>query len=374
MAGIYIHIPFCKKACNYCDFHFSTSLKNKSSLVNALINEIKLRKNELKDEVIETIYFGGGTPSLLELDEITSLLESIKIDYLLSDNIELTIEVNPDDISEEKLISWKSLGVNRLSVGVQSFFDRDLKLMNRAHNSRQSEESIKLVAKYFDNFTIDLIYGIPEMNSQEWISNLEKAIAFGVPHISCYALTVEPKTALEKQIASGKISPVNDDVYLEHFNIMTSFLKSNGFIHYEFSNFSKEGYYSKNNSAYWKGEKYLGIGPSAHSFNGINRSWNISNNNIYIKKIANNILPSEAENLSLKDRYNEYVMTGLRTIWGISLNEIESQFGLEIKNYFLDTIVNLNLREKLNFEEDRITILSEYKFLTDGIASDLFKI
>ena len=280
MAGIYIHIPFCKKACNYCDFHFSTSLKNKSSLVNALINEIKLRKNELKDEVVQTIYFGGGTPSLLELDEITSLLESIKTDYLLSDNIELTIEVNPDDISEEKLISWKSLGINRLSVGVQSFYDRDLKLMNRAHNSHQSEKSIKLVAKYFDNFTIDLIYGIPEMTSQEWISNLEKAIAFGVPHISCYALTVEPKTVLEKQIANGKIRPVNDDIYLEHFNIMTTLLKSNGFIHYEFSNFSKEGYYSKNNSAYWKGEKYLGIGPSAHSFNGINRSWNISNNNI----------------------------------------------------------------------------------------------
>lgn len=372
MSGIYIHIPFCKQACHYCDFHFSTSMKKKDDMVLALAKEIAMRKNEFSTEIIETIYFGGGTPSVLSNDEINFLIAEVYKNYKVVENPEITLEANPDDLSTERIFELSKSPINRLSIGIQSFYEEDLKMMNRAHNSAEAINCLTEATKYFDNISLDLIYGIPGLTDEMWKKNIETALSFGIPHISSYALTVEPKTALRKLIDTGKIAEPQDEVASNHFMILVETLQKNGFIHYELSNFGKEGYFSKNNSAYWLGKKYIGIGPSAHSYDGEKRGWNIANNSLYLKSIQNDELPIETEILTISDRYNEYIMTGLRTIWGVSLERIETEFGLDYLDY-LNKQSQKFLEDDLLFIENNILKpTAKGKFLTDGIASDLF--
>ncbi|HWR94155.1 MAG TPA: radical SAM family heme chaperone HemW [Flavobacterium sp.] len=372
MSGIYIHIPFCKQACHYCDFHFSTSLKKKDEIIMALTKELQIRKNEFENEVVETIYFGGGTPSLLPIADLKFLISAVYENYNVVKNPEITLEANPDDLSTERIIELSKSPINRLSIGIQSFFEDDLQLMNRAHNTIEAKKCLEEATRYFDNITIDLIYGIPRMSNEKWKQNIENALSFNIPHISCYALTVEPKTALNKLIQTGKIEQPKDEVAQNHFEILIETLEEKGFIHYELSNFGKENYFSKNNTAYWLGKKYIGIGPSAHSYNGVSRSWNVSNNSLYIKSILENILPSESETLSITDKYNEYIMTGLRTIWGVSLDRIKTEFGSKYLDYLKNQVQKF-LNDDLVFIENNILKpTTKGKFLTDGIASDLF--
>lgn len=372
MSGIYLHIPFCKQACHYCDFHFSTSMKKKEEMVMALVKEIQLRKEKFKDEVVETIYFGGGTPSRLQIADIQLQIQSIYENYKIAENPEITLEANPDDLSEDYLINLKKIGINRLSIGIQSFFEEDLLMMNRAHNSEEAKKCLETATKYFDNISLDLIYGIPGMSNEKWKRNIEMALSFNIPHISSYALTVEPKTALNKLIQTGKIAEPKDEVASEHFNILVEMLEANGFVHYELSNFGKPDYFSKNNSAYWLGKKYIGIGPSAHSYDGVSRSWNIANNPLYLKAIQENKLLNEVEILSVTDRYNEYIMTGLRTIWGVSLDKIQTDFGQEYFDYLLKQAQRFIDDDLLFIENNLLRPTAKGKFLADGIASDLF--
>ena len=374
MSGIYIHIPFCKQACHYCDFHFSTSLKKKSELVSALQNELVLRKNELPNEPIKTIYFGGGTPSLLNLEELTAIFKTIYTEFTIAENPEITLEANPDDLSEEKINELANSKINRLSIGVQSFFEEDLKLMNRAHNAEEALNSIKLARSKFDNISVDLIYGIPGMSNERWQKNIQILLDLDIPHISSYALTVEPNTALQKFIEKGKIKPVDDAAAAQHFETLRTVLKNAGFEHYEFSNYGKPGYFSQNNTAYWLGKPYLGIGPSAHSYDGNSRKWNIANNTLYIKAIEWSELPLEVEELSITDRYNEYIMTRLRTYFGVDLVEVESEFGKEYLEYLREQSVVLFEKELLRIENDVMHITEKGTFLSDGIAADLFYI
>jgi len=372
MSGIYIHIPFCKQACHYCDFHFSTSMKKKDEMVLALAKEIVMRKNEFSTEIVETIYFGGGTPSVLSNDEINFLISEVYNNYKVVENPEITLEANPDDLSTERIFELSKSPINRLSIGIQSFYEEDLQLMNRAHNSAEAINCLTEATKYFDNISLDLIYGIPGLTDEMWKKNIETALSFGIPHISSYALTVEPKTALRKLIDTGKIAEPQDEVASNHFMILVETLQKNGFIHYELSNFGKEGYFSKNNSAYWLGKKYIGIGPSAHSYDGEKRGWNIANNSLYLKSIQNDELPLETETLTISDRYNEYIMTGLRTIWGVSLERIETEFGLEYLDYLKKQSQKFLDDDLLSIENNILKPTAKGKFLTDGIASDLF--
>ena len=374
MSGIYIHIPFCKQACYYCDFHFSTSLKRKEEMIDAIISELTIRKSEFNNEEVKTIYFGGGTPSVLSQKEIDRIITAVYENYKVVDNPEITLEANPDDLSVERIENLASSTVNRLSIGIQSFFEKDLKLMNRAHNAEEAKKSLSLAIRHFDNISIDLIYGIPNTTNEEWRENIQTALSFGVPHISSYALTVEPKTALESFIEKGIIDNVDDELAQEQFLILVDELDKAGFQHYELSNFGKEDFFSQNNSAYWQGKKYLGIGPSAHSFNGKQRGWNIANNALYIKKINAGELPLEIEDLSITDRYNEYVMTGLRTIWGVSFQKIKEDFGVKYLAYLKMQAEKFILEDLLYIENETLKTTRKGKFLTDGIASDLFKL
>tara|TARA_R110000868_G_scaffold166039_4_gene399785 strand:+ start:3466 stop:4638 length:1173 start_codon:yes stop_codon:yes gene_type:complete len=370
--GIYIHIPFCKQACHYCDFHFSTTLKKKGELVNALVKELELRKAELKNQTVETIYFGGGTPSLLTIDELQFLISEVYKNYKVAENTEITLEANPDDLSKNLIIELSKSPINRLSIGIQSFFEADLKLMNRAHNAEEAKNCLQEATKYFNNISVDLIYGIPGLTNENWIKNIETVLSYNIPHISSYALTVEPKTALETFIKKGIIDNVDDELAQQQFHILIEKLEASGFIHYELSNFGKPDYFSKNNSAYWLGKPYLGIGPSAHSFNGHQRSWNVRNNSKYIKALENNTLPIETEILSVADKYNEYVMTGLRTIWGVSLEKVEQDFGKQFKEYLLEQSQKHIIEHLLYLDNGKLLVTKKGKFLSDGIASDLF--
>ena len=378
MSGIYIHIPFCKQACHYCDFHFSTSLKKKDEMVAALAKEIQLRSNSIIHhpspitESIETIYFGGGTPSILSIADLKFLIDEVYRNFKVVENPEITVEANPDDLNLETIRQLANLSVNRLSIGIQSFFEDDLKLMNRAHNAEEAKKCLEFAKHYFDNISIDLIYGIPNMSSKKWGQNIETALSFGVPHISSYALTVEPKTALHSFIQKGIIAAPDDEVAHEHFQILVDKLSENGFIHYELSNFGKENFFSKNNTSYWLGKKYIGIGPSAHSYDGTNRGWNVSNNSQYIKSIQENKVPIEFETLTKTDRYNEYVMTGLRTIWGVSLDQIEQKFGKTYLDYLNQQAAKFIDDHLLFLDENILRTTKKGKFLSDGIASDLF--
>lgn len=372
MGGIYIHIPFCKQACHYCDFHFSTVLKNKEAMVNTLQKEIGLRRDEFQNDIVDTIYFGGGTPSVLEIGEIEKMVSTVYETYKTANRPEITLEANPDDLPTDQIVQLSNGPVNRLSIGVQSFFDEDLKLMNRAHGANEALSAITAAKKYFDNISIDLIYGIPGADNDRWRANVEKALAFELPHISCYALTVEPRTALKKLIEKGTVPNVDDERAREQFYKLMDIMETSGHIQYEISNFGRPGYFSKNNTSYWQGKKYIGIGPSAHSFDGKHRGWNIRNNAKYIKALQAGKLPMQTETLSQKDRYNEYVMTGLRTVWGVSLKKIENDFG----NTYLDHLnqqAKKYLNEHLLFVNDgKLLATNKGKFLIDGIASDLF--
>ncbi len=372
MPGIYIHIPFCKQACHYCDFHFSTVMGKKEAMVLALQNELFLRKDEFNGELVETIYFGGGTPSVLAMDEIQSIIDAVYCNYEVSDSPEITLEANPDDLSLEKIVVLAESPVNRLSIGVQSFFEADLKLMNRAHTTKEAGDCIRQAKKYFDNISIDLIYGIPDMSNARWKQNIEKALSFDIPHISSYALTVEPNTALASFIKKGIVKNVDDEVAQSHFHILSETVEAAGFESYEISNFGKPGYFSRNNTAYWQQKKYIGIGPSAHSYDGVRRGWNINNNPTYLKSLANGEIPMQMEILSTTDKYNEYVMTGLRTIWGVSLDKVASEYGKKYREYLLKQAEKYMQEHMLYLDGDLLLTTKKGRFLADGIASDLF--
>lgn len=372
MSGIYIHIPFCKQACHYCDFHFSTSLNKKSDLIAALIKELELRQEVFANQRVETIYFGGGTPSLLTRDELQSLIDAIYKFYKVASHPEITLEANPDDLSEAYIIELSKSPVNRLSIGIQSFFEADLKLMNRAHNAQEAQQCLEWATRHFDNISLDLIYGIPGSSHEQWQSNIDRALSFGVNHISCYALTVEPKTALAAFIKKGLMSNVDDAQAEVQFHMLIERLEAQGFVHYELSNFGKKGFFSKNNTAYWQGKPYLGIGPSAHSFYNNTRSWNIRNNVKYIKALAQDQLACEQEELSLTDAYNETVMTGLRTVWGVDLTKLKVDFGLSYETYILSQAQKHINEQLLYIEDGKLYVTKKGKFLSDGIASDLF--
>lgn len=371
---IYLHIPFCKQKCSYCNFHFSTSFSLKDEMLSAIKKEIQLRHNELENKTLKSLYFGGGTPSVLSVDEIKSLIDEIQKYFSFDENIEITLESNPDDLNKNFLEELSKTEVNRLSIGTQSFYDEDLKLMNRAHNASEAESSIKRAQDFgLVNISVDLIYGSPTSNFEIWKDNLNKTIELQVPHVSSYALTVEPKTALEKWIENGKIRSPEETEQNQEFYYMKDFLKDNGFDHYEISNFGKPGFHSKHNSAYWKSEPYLGIGPSAHSYNGhLERSWNIANNPIYIKNLNQNILPIEKEILTEKDKFNEMIMIGLRTIWGVDLNRINQNFSSEVIDYLNQEIKSKIESGILEIENNYLKIPEKHWFLADGIASDLF--
>jgi oxygen-independent coproporphyrinogen-3 oxidase len=349
-------------------------MAKKPAMVSALQKELELRKDEFKDEVVETIYFGGGTPSVLEIEEIKALIETVYANYKVLEHAELTLEANPDDLSKDQIIQLSDSQINRLSIGVQSFFDEDLKLMNRAHSFKQATESLAFATQHFDNISLDLIYGIPGMDNERWLQNIDKALSFDIPHISSYALTVEPKTALAHMIKVGSIQDVNDEQAREQFYILVDALEKNGFINYELSNFGKQGYFSKNNTAYWKGKKYIGIGPSAHSFDGSRRAWNVRNNSKYIKAISIGQFPIETEILSVADKYNEYIMTGLRTIWGVSIDKIASDYGQEYRNYLIEQSQKHIDDHLLTLGDATLKVTRKGKFLVDGIAADLFMV
>lgn len=374
MSGIYIHIPFCKKACHYCDFHFSTSLNNKDALVKSILSEIDLRLNYLSDKKIETIYFGGGTPSLLSEKESFLILEKIYKLYNVSKDAEITFECNPDDLSDEKLKELKRLEVNRLSIGLQSFDEEELIWMNRAHTAKESEASVKRAQdRGFENITIDLIYGSKFSNIANWKKTLDKAIALDVKHISSYNLTIEEKTKLGHDLKAKKEVAIDDEKSSEMFLEMIDRLEKNKFIHYEISNFGKEGSFSIHNSNYWKGQHYLGLGPSAHSFDGVSRQWNIANNNLYIKQVGERTEAYfEKEILTEKERFNEYVLTSLRTIWGIDLNYLKTNFNSDFVKAFLTRVENYIKQESVLVKENTYTLTEKGKLLADKIASELF--
>jgi len=342
-------------------------------MINSIKQELLLRNNEFGNEQINTIYFGGGTPSILTIEELQVLIDCIYENYNVTNSAEITLEANPDDLDTEKIKELSKSPINRLSIGIQSFFDDDLKFMNRAHTAEESKKCLVEATKYFDNITIDLIYGVPNMSNKKWLANLEQAFAFGVPHISSYALTVEEKTALHNFIKKGKIPPIDEALALQHFNILVEETEKKGFTHYEISNFGKPSYFSKHNKSYWLGENYLGVGPSAHSFNGKERSWNVSNNTKYIASLLSKKLPSETEKLTINNRFNEYIMTGLRTIWGIDFDKIEKEFGksfLQLLNTNSKPFIEKGLL-KVSLNKTLLTT-QKGKFLADGIASDLF--
>ena len=372
MAGLYIHIPFCKKACHYCNFHFSTSDNNRQAVLKSICLELEMRAQELQSIPVASIYFGGGTPSMLNDDELGAIFQVIEVNYQVLPSAEITLEANPDDISLKKITQLALTPINRLSIGVQSFFEADLKLMNRAHTAKEALESLKIAQTYFDNITIDLLYGMPEMSNVRWEENLQIAFDLKLNHLSCYALTVEPKTPLAHFIKTAQHPPLKDAVAAQHFQTLVNATAKAGFTHYEVCSFGKPGYFSKHNSSYWLGKPYLGVGPSAHSFDGKKRSWNVSNNKQYINTIAKNELPLTSELLTPENRFNEYIMTGLRTIWGVSLKRIEEEFGLGVQISLLNNAHGYLASKTLKIEDAHLKMTPKGQFLSDGIASDLF--
>lgn len=374
MAGIYIHIPFCRKACHYCNFHFSTSTGNIAAMVHAIAKEALLRKDYI-NENISTIYFGGGTPSLLQIADCRFLIDTIRREFVIDGDTEITIETNPDDITAEKLAAWKETGINRLSIGVQSFFQEDLQWMNRAHTAKQALQSIQLAqAAGFDNITIDLIYGTPTLSDEQWQQNVQTAISLNIPHLSCYALTVEPKTALEKMIAANKIANVDPEKQSCHFELLMQWAQAAGYEHYEISNFAKPGKRSRHNSSYWQGKQYIGLGPSAHSFNGNSRQWNIANNALYIKNIEQGIVPFEIEQLTPVQQLNEYVMTSLRTMEGLSLTHVQQRWGIPAKEQLEKGTAPFLQDGRMLLHQQRLVLTNNGKLFADGIAAALFSV
>lgn len=373
VAGIYFHIPFCRKACHYCDFHFSTSLKNKEALVDAMLLETRARAHEIEGPV-ETIYFGGGTPSLLSETDLSRFFETIDAHFEVTADAEVTLEANPDDLDGNYLEMLAGTRVNRLSIGIQSFRDEDLSFMNRTHNARQAGECVQLAQSLgFSNITIDLIYGIPGLSENDWADNLQKAFELKVPHLSAYNLTVEPNTALAHMVKKGKVQAVDDQLSEAHFRQLHSTALANGFEHYEISNLSLPGMHSRHNSSYWLGKHYLGIGPSAHSYNGETRSWNVAHNRRYMEGWQSGNPSRDVEKLDVVTSYNEYILTRLRTKWGCIPKEIEVQFGLAYLDWFEQEIEAFVAAGHVTKQQDAVILTTEGMLLADRIASELFR-
>lgn len=372
MAGIYVHIPFCKQACHYCDFHFSTALSFKKELIDSLLREVKLQKGFLNGETIETIYLGGGTPSLLEGEEINQLINVITDVHTVSANAEITMEANPDDLDHQKLKALKQTPINRLSIGLQSFFDDDLAWMNRVHRAGEAEASVKRAQDTgFENINVDLIYGYPMLTDQKWKYNQDKVFELQVPHLSAYSMTVEPRTALASFIKNKKQAPMNEDQSSEQFIGLMGASKEHGFEHYEISNFAKPSHYSRHNTNYWKGVKYLGIGPSAHSYDGEKRQWNIANNAKYIQAIGKKNVPAEMEVLTKENRLNEYIMTSLRTQWGLDTDKLNA-IAKGSFDQLLKQAAEFFEKGWLRQENQTIFLTQSGKLYADHIASELF--
>ncbi len=373
MSGIYLHIPFCKKACHYCNFHFSTSANYINEMIAALKNEIILRKQEALHPV-ETIYFGGGTPSMLPTAVLSELITAITTLYSVTATTEITVEANPDDLTPMYLKQLNNAGVNRLSIGVQSFNDSELTLMNRAHSGKQAMQSVVWAQEVFENVSIDLLFGTPHTTISDWKKNLETALTFNLPHISSYALTLEPKTALEHFVKKRVVSLLDEKDVEEQFLYLVDTLTANGYEHYELSSFGKSGFHSKNNTAYWKGKPYLGIGPSAHGFDGNSRYWNVSNNAVYMKKIESGLLPQTVEKLSVVDKFNEAIMIGLRASWGVSLGQMEQELGSRYREHLELQAQRFIEENLLHIEDNCLKTTRRGSFLADGISADLFLI
>jgi oxygen-independent coproporphyrinogen III oxidase len=374
LAGIYIHIPFCKKACHYCNFHFSTTLRQKDALLSAILTELDLQKDYLQNAPIETIYFGGGTPSVLNIKELDTIFKKIKEHFTLVANPEITFETNPDDLSLDYLKDLKNhTPINRLSIGIQSFSEADLLSMNRAHNAIEARACIEYAQDVgFDNLTVDLIYGSPTTSHEQWLQNLKIVFDYDIPHISCYALTVEEGTALHTHIKKGITKPVEEEKSAQQFEVLMREMAHSNYIHYEISNFAQPDCFARHNSNYWHGVPYMGIGPSAHSFNGISRQWNIANNAQYIKSLDNKILPFEREDLTPTQRYNEYVMTSLRTIWGCDPSHIHKQFGKKYLTHFNTHILQYVQNETVETDGKKYFLNNAGKLFADKIAMELF--
>lgn len=373
MAGIYIHIPFCKQKCHYCNFFSLASIKQKSAFLEALHREMAQSVDYLKDEPVSTIYFGGGTPSMIEIEEINGIIEDLNTHYNINPDVEITLEGNPDDLSHEKLKLLAQSPINRLSIGIQSFFDDDLHYLNRVHSADHAKSVIKNALNAgFENLTIDLIYGIPTLTEEKWQQNINYFLSSGIKHLSAYALTVEPKTPLAHFINKGKLRAIDEQQSVRHFEILMEQMETAGFVHYEISNFAKPGHYSKHNSLYWIGGNYLGLGPSAHSYNGISRQWNVSHLNKYINEAGQAESVFEKEELTLDQRYDEYVMTSLRTSWGCDLEHIRNAFGEKYSHYCLKQAQPFIQEEKIIQRDNRLFLTSKGKLFADGIAAALF--
>ena len=380
LSGIYIHIPFCKQACHYCNFHFSTSLQSKDALIAAMVKEIHLTPalfpttiTSSGKDICETIYFGGGTPSILEPADLSMILDAIHTKFIIASDAEITLEANPDDISPAKLEQWRKSGINRLSVGIQSFSEPELVWMNRAHTAADSLRCIhEINMAGFTNYSIDLIYGSPLLSNEDWKQTIETVINKNIPHLSCYALTVEPKTALNKMIIQNKRAPVDPELQAEQFLLLMDWMEKAGYEHYEISNYAKPGMRSKHNSSYWEGKHYYGFGPSAHAYNGSSRKWNISNNALYLQSLQNDRIPFEEEQLTKTQQLNEYIMTALRTIEGIDLEKVSQDFGSEFSDVLLRLSDKYNKSAQLENIHSKLILTRSGKLFADGIAADLF--
>lgn len=375
MPGIYIHIPFCKQACHYCNFHFSTSLRLKDELVAALVKEIDL--TALYDagsyEPVETIYFGGGTPSLLDLEDLKKIQEALNKKFVIAPDAEITLEANPDDIHDSKLKAWKHIGINRLSVGIQSFAEEELQWMNRAHTAAESLACIEAIKNAgYDNFSIDLIYGSPLLDDEGWKKNVDTVLSKNIPHVSCYALTVEPKTALSKMIALHRKANTDPDKQAAQFLALMQWMQQAGYEHYEISNYALPGMRSRHNSSYWQGKKYYGFGPSAHSYDGEKRRWNVANNAAYTRSLQQHIIPFEEEVLTPTQQLNEYIMTSLRTIEGLDLEKVSVDFGEQYHMKLKEAGIKWKQDNKLENSPTHLILTNEGKLFADGIAADLF--
>lgn len=373
MSALYIHIPFCKQACYYCDFHFSTNTQQKAAMVAAICSEISLRKDYLNHKHLRSVYLGGGTPSLLEKNEFGAIFEQIAQYFTWDKQTEITLEANPDDLNEAKLKDFASLGINRLSIGTQSFNEQHLQFLNRAHTAQEAEKSIQIAQDLgFENISIDLIYAIAAENHSIWENDLEKVISLQIPHISAYCLTIEPRTVFGHRLAHKQMPPIDDQFASEQLQILLQKLKNEGFEHYEISNFAKNQKYSIHNTNYWQDGEYLGVGPSAHSYNGKSRQYNVSQNNKYMAAISQQEIPAQIELLSWQDKLNEYLLTGLRTQWGCQWDKINRLSEINFARTQEKTLHKYQEQAMLKIDEEKVYLTEKGKFFADQIASDLF--
>ena len=371
MTGIYIHIPFCRKACYYCNFHFSTSLRRKDEFIAALLKEIELQRDYLV-EPVESIYFGGGTPSILSTNDIELIMQTVLQNYQLAGEREVTLEANPNDMELSKVARWKQLGINRLSIGIQSFRDKDLQYLARTHDGKEALQAIEIAQKAgFNNLTVDLIYGIPTLSNQDWFSNLQTVLALGIPHISAYNLTVEPRTALDALIKKNKRQEPEEERGARQFEILMEVMKAQGYLHYEISNFCRRNMFSRHNCGYWQGKHYLGLGPSAHSYQGQTRQWNIAHNGKYIEALQQGKVPAEMEILDPKQKWNEYIFTSLRTMWGCDLTYLREHPASYYNEFWTQARKYLQ-KGLLRQDENALILTDKGRLIADYIIADLF--